>query len=130
MSNTTKTPVDSIEIPPEYLELCEAWHGGLNDLLYAVSSTGGLTLGNRRPPDCDTDEKWYLSLWWELSSDITHANRLARRGFDQLSEEGKQECRDNFFGLGRHKKLSEFEEWVDDIAERLAEEYGLTEWEA
>lgn len=109
---TTKTPIDSIEIPTEYIELCELWNSGLNCMLYAVSSTGGLTLGNRRPSGCDTEEKWYLQLWLELSCDVAYAARLAM----------KPEHED-------HATLIGFEIWVDKIIERLSEEYGLEDWE-
>ena len=102
----TKTPVNSIEIPPEYRALCPEWHGGQSCLLYAIASTGGLTLGNRRPIGCDTEEKWYLQLWQELSADITYAMR-------------------DGFGHEDYDILVGFEEWSNKIVEQLAKEYDL-----
>ena len=73
-----ETGLAEIDIPCEYLLLCRDWHSGQDDLLYAVSSTGGLTIGSRRPYDdyegrSLTDQEWHLSLWNGLESDIRHA---------------------------------------------------------
>ena len=72
-----KIPVDSIEIPSPFVDLCIGWYDGINDKLYAVASTGGLTLGNRRPVGCDSDEKWYLTLWRDFAVDVYRARRAA-----------------------------------------------------
>lgn len=111
---TPKIPVDSIEIPCEYVDLCEGWAGGTDCMLRAVSSTGNLTIGNIRPRGCDTDEKWYYHLWLQLSSDVGYAARLTREGGDEH---------------GDADDLAEFEEWVDEQCERLCESYGLEDWD-
>lgn len=103
-----KTPVDSIDIPPQYLELCESWHGGISSMLYAVASTGGLTLGSIRPSETETDDEWYLSLWSGLSGEVSHVVNVAENQRDA--------------DLNR---LKAFEEWVDKTEERLRTEYGL-----
>lgn len=103
------TPINSIAIPPAYLELCPGWHAGQNCLLYAIASTGGLTLGTQRPANY-TATQWYLSLWQGLSEDIAYATRS---------------------GVGHtdYPTLVGFEEWVDKIVDRLTIEYGLENWE-
>jgi hypothetical protein len=115
--NATRTPVDSIKIPAEYVELCHGWYSGKGTCkLYAISSTGGLTRGNQRPYEW-TDEQWYLSLWQELSVDVTHARWAAEKTVEGAG--------DNDF-----MALIAFEKWVDQIVEKLAREYDLEEWEA
>lgn len=111
MSEATKTPVNSVKIPPEYVAVCEGWQSSISDLLYAVSSTGGLTLGHRQPVECDTEEQWYLTLWRDLSCDINRAVDAAGIEHDDYT------------------MLVAFENWVDEVAERLAIEYGLENWE-
>jgi hypothetical protein len=103
------TPVDSVEIPGWIVTLCAEWYGGQGCMLYAVSSTGGLTIGNRRPRGCDTPQKWYLSIWYDFSVDMGYARRGAEGGDAALLEQA--------------------EEWIDAVCERLADEYGLNDWE-
>jgi hypothetical protein len=105
--------VNSIEIPCDIQRLCADWHGGMDDMLYAVSSTGGLTMGTIRPEGCDTDEKWYLTIWRELSSDLGHVAVMAFKDSDVDSYE--LECA---------------ESWADDVCGTLAESYGLENWDA
>ena len=114
----TVTPVNSIEIPSEYVEVCDGWYSGSADLLYAICSTGGLTTGTNRPLDCDTDEKWYLTLWRGLSVDVCRAKMSARVAESEGWDGGED-----------YDTFVYFEDWVDAVCERLAEEYNLTEWE-
>lgn len=103
-----KTPINSVEIPDRHLRLAEQWYSGQSDMLYAVASTGGLTLGNRQPLEAVSDEHWYWILWRDLGADIAHARRLAERdGHDDL------------------QGLRDFEAFADGIADRLWSEYGL-----
>ena len=115
MNQATRTPVDSIVIPPEYVDLCYGWHGGIDCLLYAVSSTDGLTRGNRRPLEM-TDEQWYLTLWRDLACDVTRARWAAGKAAES--------ARDDDFLM-----FVKFEKWADDIVDKLTEEYGLADWE-
>jgi hypothetical protein len=119
--NATRTPVDSIKIPAEYMELCHEWYSGKDDLLYAISSTGGLTRGNQRPYEW-TDEQWYLSLWQELSVDVMHARRSAEKMAERAGNDPEID--------NDTMALAAFEKWVDKIVEKLAREYDLEEWEA
>jgi hypothetical protein len=105
-------PVNSIEIPAWVSALCMDWYDGSNDMLYAVCSTGGLTTGTIRPHGCDTDEKWYLTIWREFSYCMGHARRAA--------------CKVN------HKdaeSLALAENWIDAVCFALAVCYGLEDWE-
>jgi hypothetical protein len=105
-----KQSIASVNIPDRYLRLASRWHSGQGDLLYAVSSTGGLTLGSQRPFDRDanrslTDREWHVSLWSGLSSDIYAAVRSAS---------------------GRDKqRLERFERYADRVTDRLRTIYGL-----
>ncbi len=38
-----------IELEPEEIAACEAWHGGMSSMLYACASTGALSCGSVRP---------------------------------------------------------------------------------
>lgn len=105
------TPVNSVAIPPVYFDLCRGWYDGM-DILYAVASTGSLTMGTIRPAGSDTPEKWYLSLWFDLASDVSSARRAAE-------STGHEDA----------PALLQFEEWADRTAERLAKEYGLEDWD-
>jgi hypothetical protein len=113
------TPINSIAIPDRFVEICEGWYDGMGDMLYAVSSTGALTTGTRCPIDDyndlhDRSRKWYYSLWCDLSVDVGRAARSARSMGP-----------DNAFDA---EVLGEFEEWVDNVCDLLAEEYGLEDW--
>lgn len=101
-----------IFIPENIIELCSNWYANQSCTLYAVSSTGGLTLGNRRPLGCDTDEKWHLQIWREFSCDIGLAYRSARKIDHEDAE-----------------KLGEAECWVDTVCAFLEESYGLSDWD-
>lgn len=105
----------AVQVPHEYVELCESWHSGQSDLLYAISSTGNLTIGNRRPLGCDTDEKWHLSLFEDLTCDIGYAVRTAAKASPN--------------GHGDLEQLKEFQTWADDKATELRTAYALDEWE-
>ena len=85
-------------------------------MLRAVTSTGNLTTGTIAPAGCDGDEeKWYLTIWRELSGDLYRAVDMARDGFNHTDA----------------MALADFETWVDEvIIPRLEEEYGLADWDA
>jgi hypothetical protein len=119
-------PVDSIAIPVRFQHLCAHWHGNVDCMLYAVCSTGGLTIGNRRPYGCDTDEKWYYHIWRDLAVDVDYAVRAAAKGLN-----APDEC-DGGDGDGHdadYPELVEFSEWVDAQCEALMDSYGLADWE-
>lgn len=83
----------------------------MGDMLYAVCSTGNLITGTNRPQECDSDEKWYLTLWRMLSADVYSAFRAA---IDDHKDAGV---------------LADFDNYVDDIIERLEREYDLADWD-
>lgn len=102
-------PINSIEVPRCYHRLCNDWHNGINCMLYAIASTGGVTTGTIRPDGCDgSDEKWYYQLWCELSADVGYARKAACKS-------GHEDC----------DELMNFEDWVDMQVVRLAQSYGL-----
>ena len=110
-----KTPVNSIQIPPEYVKLCRDWHDGQFSMFYAVTSTGNFTTGRIRPRDCDTDEQWYLKLWRDLNCEAYRNSRVACRVKGSLHDDAET--------------LIAFEEWTADTLDRLTVEYGLEGWE-
>ena len=116
----TKTPVDSIVIPAPFVHACVGWTGGVDCMLYAVTSTGNLTTGTDCPAGCDGDEeKWYLHIWRELSADLDVVIQMAREGISGESD------------LADAANLAVFKTWVDDlIIPRLEDEYGLADWDA
>lgn len=107
----TITEVNSVMIPARFVTICNGWYGGSDDLLYTVYSTGNLTTGTIRPLECDTDQKWYFTLWCDLSVDVGRARHAAE-------SQGNKYAHDAVV-------LGEFEEWVDALCERLSEEYGF-----
>jgi hypothetical protein len=119
MTTTTKTPVDSIVIPARFVQACVGWEGGMDCMLRAVTSTGNLTTGTIAPAGCGGDEeKWYLTIWRELSVDLGYAMSAVRK------------CRKESEGYDSFATLAAFETWVDEVViPALEEEYGLADWE-
>lgn len=104
-----KIPVNSIEIPGWIVELCVDWHGGLRDMLYAVASTGGLTLGEGyKAHDERRKEEVYLAIWRDFSYDMDYAARIAHMCAHSEAE-----------------KLALASEWVDAIVVELCAVYGF-----
>jgi len=74
--------LNNVEFPERFVRTAGEWYGGQGCILYAVSSTGGLTRGSIRPDLCDddgnytpaTDEAWIRYLWDEL--DITPSSAV------------------------------------------------------
>jgi hypothetical protein len=108
----TITPVDSIEIPFEFVELASHWHDGQDSLLYAIASTGNLTLGTIRPLDCETDEEWYLSLWDSLDCELSRLLKQIERRKDEF---------DDF------DQLLEFQRFAESTSDQLRRDHDL--WE-
>ena len=83
-----------MSVPLEYVELCEAWHGGASSMMYAISSTGDLTIGSIRPKNDDdnpmTDDEWichlYKKLFGELYTLISRLNKKDDNNYDLLSK--------------------------------------------
>jgi len=108
------TPVNSIMIPGRFVTVCNNWHNGIGDMLYAVASTGNLTTGTNRPLDCNTDEEWYLMLWRALSNDVDDARQEA-----QFARETDSDC------LSDVAIFEDFRGWVNTVCEELSKEYAL-----
>ena len=78
--------VNHVTVPAEFVTLASEWYSG-TDLLYAIASTGNLTLGNRRPWNDDesrsmTDEEWYANLFSNLAADLRSLLRQVKRHKD------------------------------------------------
>jgi hypothetical protein len=106
-------PVNSIEIPERFVMVACDWNGGLDCMLYAVASTGGLTTGTIRPTDDEgrpvSDERWYCNLWWDLSADIAYARRACKRSIKACPDD------DDVDYPAELAVLNDFEEWVDEV---------------
>lgn len=119
------TPVNSITIPPQFVAVAQGYYGGIDDLLYAVASTGNLTTGTNRPIGCDggpaSDEEWYWTLWSELVDCIDDARDCALHNADLADRNG--ECSEEY--LNDYATLSEFAVYAKRWADRLYAEYAL-----
>lgn len=96
-----------MKIPTEFVNLAMSWYSSQHDYLYAVASTGGLSLGNIRPYSHEasrplTDEEWEVWIWGELECDVKHAAKVAER-----------------IGSGDAEGLRHFEEFCRTTAENL-----------
>lgn len=112
-----ETGLADVGMPDEYVALCRHWHGGQDDLMYAVSSTGGLTLGSMVPysDEADrfmTDQEWHVSLWGSLECDVRRAAQSARTG-----------------GHRDDDTLAQFALYCDEVGTALRTLYGLTDSE-
>ncbi len=110
-------PVNSIVIPEEFVELCHGWRDGPG-MFYAVSTTGNLTTGDRRPRGCDTDEQWYLILWRDLSRNVFSAVRMSDNNYAYPDQDRHED----------HDDLLRFDTWVVDVILQLERSYGLEDW--
>jgi hypothetical protein len=111
------TQINSIKIPQQYIDLCDGWHGGQDSMLYAIASTGNLTLGSIRPSVYDsdrymTDEEWYWSLFCDLGAEL----RQIIRNIEKRDKENEVED---------YEDLKTFLDWAEEISDGLAEEYGI-----
>lgn len=62
----------------EYAHLCSEWHSGQSSMMYAVASTGGLSLGRYKPIDVDTDKEWMLRLLSGLLVEIKNCVKICQ----------------------------------------------------
>ena len=119
-------PVNSIEIPERFVQLAGDWYNGMNDMLYAVSSTGGLTTGTTCPitdydDGADRDRKWYLALWNDLAVDLASAARACRKQLYELKASGDWEDCDEYWDLVSDSTILDLE--ADYDLEEEVEEY-------
>ena len=119
------TPVNSITIPPQFVRIARDYYAGMNDRLYAVCSTGGLTTGTIRPRFGDdrrraSDEEWYWMLWDELADDVESAGDSCASLYE-ADHNGytDQELEDD------HALLTEFAVYARRWADRLRDEYAI-----
>ena len=60
----------TLKIPSKFVKLATEWHGGQDSMLYAVSSTGSLSIGNRKPIWANDEESWFLGLLERLTDEV------------------------------------------------------------
>jgi hypothetical protein len=78
-------------------------------MLNTVYSVAMLRLGDCRPVGCDTDEKWYYTIWREFADDLAWAAKQAKSFGDVDADE-----------------LNKAKEWSESICTDLEESYGLS----
>lgn len=118
------TPVNSISIPPAFVQIAGEYYRSDGDLLYAVASTGGLTTGSFRPPGRNgyaTDEEWYWMLWSDLVYCIDDARDAAQFNIDHVDRNGENV--DDY--LDDLETLDDFAAYAAQWADRLYDEYGI-----
>jgi hypothetical protein len=126
--------VDSIMTPPQFVEVASKWYGGQDCMLYAVCSTGGLKIGTNCPVadymNClDRDEKWYLTLWRQLSGDVGRAESAARKVVIEYAD-NPDDLDDYDEYAADAAVLADYEEWIDNIVIPLLEvSYGLENYD-
>lgn len=70
----------------KYAELCSQWHSGQGSMLYAVASTGGLSLGRYKPDDVDTDIEWMLRLLSGLLAEVRNCVKISADDEDYFED--------------------------------------------
>jgi hypothetical protein len=111
-----------VAMPDCVVRFCESWHSGMDSLFYAVSSTGGLTLGTIRPRDDDgepmSDRAWHVSLWEGLSGECSALLRELSGGRVIGGELSDRRARG---------QLAIFERYCDRVVAQLRAAYGMEE---
>ena len=82
--------INAIAIPDELQQLASGWYDGSGSMLYAITTTGGLTLGTIRPLEDGrpmTNHEWYASLFSGLACELNHCARLAKKGKEKRALE-------------------------------------------
>lgn len=94
-----------MKFPKHYVELCKHWHSGQDCMMYAVASTGGLSLGTDRPRDCHlrpmSDGDWLLYLWRILESDV---ERTLKRAIGMTTTDEIQKLLDFYIWVKKMKR--------------------------
>lgn len=72
------TELVQIDIPQEFIKLAGEWYSNQDDMLYAVSSAGEVTLGDRTPLNEETwllmtPQEHHIYLWEKLAYNIRAA---------------------------------------------------------
>ena len=90
MNTIEEYAVNPPAVPGEVLAIAAGWHGGQASMLYAIASTGGLTVNSRRAQYMSPVEHvealhdlWYW-LWRELQC-VVEAGDLEQSVCDQVA---------------------------------------------
>jgi hypothetical protein len=86
------------------LEAASSWHGGGQSMLYAISSTGSLSLGTRRPHNDEenrpmTDDEWFAYIAANLEGEAEEALEQAKEQMKGASRQEKDELRSDIAAL-------------------------------
>ena len=76
------------------LQLARDWHGGQGSMLYAVSSTGGLSRGSESSRGGRTDEEWSADLLDRLARELAETGREITAHPYPDRESDAETCRD------------------------------------
>lgn len=115
-----KIPVNSIQVPKEFVDLAGEYYAGQADMLYAVASTGNLTTGTNRPIDNGqfdndrepmTDQQWYLHLFYKLVWSIKDCIQAIAENPD----------------IKPDMRLQDFARWTEARIQELHADYGIDE---
>jgi hypothetical protein len=82
------------------LEAAQSWHSGGSSMLYAISSTGKLSLGTQRPHNDEedrpmTDDEWFAYIASNLEGEAEEAIDMAKEQMKGASRQEKDELREN-----------------------------------
>ena len=77
-------------------QLATDWHGGMGTMLYAVSSTGGLSRGSESFRGGRTDEEWSADLLDRLARELAETGREIAAHPDPYAdrEDDAETCRE------------------------------------
>lgn len=111
--------INSIQVPSEFVALASEWYCGSGSMLYAIASTGNLTIGQYRPRNMDTglpmtDLEWYSSLYFELSCELGQCLGGLRKYIDPSSPNPFLDK-----DVDSYNQLMEFEKWADQQVEKI-----------
>lgn len=104
-----------VQIPFEFVEIASQWYSGSASMLYAITSTGGLTIGTCRPLSCESDQQWQILLFDCLESELSYIRRWMEKNPDREESDDLD-------------AIAQFEEWVEETSNRLRKEYNLEDW--
>lgn len=68
-----------LEFDGDEIDAACSYNGGQSSMLYAVCSTGALSLGTRRPDPDYTDGEWFAELLGRLESEVEDAIEISEK---------------------------------------------------
>lgn len=105
--------IQETQVPAGLVAFASQWYDGSDSMLYAIASTGNLTIGSVRPYHVLTDQEWHVYLFDALDLELAHLLRHMKRNGSN-----------SFCDL---KKAELFQSWAEKKADELREAYGLND---